>query len=392
MNARALGNVLFLMLARHRSKHLAVFVFSVLLVALVAAVLFLSGAIRRELNSTLEGQADAVVQRMHGGRMIDVPVEWIDGFAAIPGVSQAVPRVFGRYYHEPNGAYFTVVGLDFFAEPTTDRLADLVGKLDLRAFLAGDRMIVGNGVRRFLDQMHYTDSYVFYTPQAVPVEVVVHDVLPDETGLVAGDFVLMEIDLAREVLGVASDRATDIVLDVPNELEGDAVMGKIIQQHYDVRVIQKKELDEGYRNLFNTRSGIFLVLYLIVLAAFTLILYQRYSLITGSDRHEIGILRATGWSIGQVIVLKMLESFTVALAAYFLGVILAYGYVFGLGGPLLASIFVGFQNLPADFSAGRMVDPGVLGLLFLFFIAPFLAAVLVPVWRVAVVDPCEALK
>ena len=156
--------------------------------------------------------------------------------------------------------------------------------------------------------------------------------------------------------------------------------------------IQKKEIAESYRNLFNLRGGVFLILYLIVSAAFTLILYQRYSLITGPDRREIGILRATGWSIQEVITLKVMESLVVALAAYFLGVILAYGYVFGLGAPLLGAVFVGFQNLPTELVLGRTVDPDRLVLLFLYFVVPFLAAVLVPVWRIAVVDPVEAMK
>lgn len=392
MDARALGNLLFLMLARHRSKHLAVFVFSVVLVALVAAVLFLSGAMRSDLTATLDAQADLVVQRIQGGRMVDLPAGWAAGFAEIPGVGSAVPRVFGRYFHEPNGAYFTIVGIDPFDEPTTGLLAELMDGLDVRAFLEGDRMLIGGGVRRFLDQERYADSYVFRTPRAEPIEVAVHGVLPAPTGLVAGDLAVMKIDLARRILGVAPDQATDIVLEVPNELEGDVVMGKLIQRHYDIRVIQKKEIERGYRQLFNYRGGLFLVLYVIVLAAFTLILYQRYSLITGPDRHEVGVLRATGWSINQVITLKILESLVVAVGAYLLGVVLAYGYVFVLGAPVLTSIFLGFGNLPPVYAPGRTVEPGLLGLLFLFFTVPFLAAVLVPVWRLAVVDPSEVLK
>ena len=392
MNGSAFLNFLFLELARHRSRHVAVFVLSILLVALVGTVLFLSGSIQRDLGATLDDQADIVVQRIRGGKAVDLPAAWAEDFGLIPGVVAAVPRVFGRYFHEPNGVYFTIVGLDFFDDPATDGLTALIDGLDLREFLARDRMIVGGGVRRFLDENHYTNAYTFKTPDALSVEVLVHEVLPESVGLIGNDLVLMEINLARRVLGVEPGSATDIVLEVPNELESDAVMGKLIRRHYDLRVIQKKELTEYYRGLINLRSGAFLVLYIIVLTAFGLILYQRYSLITGSDRREIGILRAVGWSIQDVILLKMAESLFVAVAAYFLGVILAYGFVFGLDAPLLGSIFTGFRNLPVDPALGRSVDPLQLGLLFLFFVAPFLAAVLVPVWRLAVVDPVEAMK
>ncbi len=34
----------------------------------------------------------------------------------------------------------------------------------------------------------------------------------------------------------------------------------------------------------------------------------------------------------------------------------------------------------------------MLTLLFLFFIMPYVAAVLIPVWRIAITDPVEAMK
>ena len=392
MNARTLVDILFLMLLRHRAKHLAVFALSVLVVGLAAAVLFLTEAVQRDLSSTLEEQADVVVQRLRGGRQVDLPVAWADEFSAIAAVDRAVPRVFGRYFHEANGTYFTVVGVDPFDAPASESLGRLIEDLDVREFLSGRRMVVGDRVRQFLLQNRYEDSYTFRTPEAEPIEVEVLDVLPGAADLVGGDLVLMEIGLARRVLGVAADRATDIVLHVPNEMEGDAVMGRLIGLHYDIRVIQKKEIAAGQGRLFQLRGGLFLVLYLVVIAAFLLILYQRWSLITGPERREIGLLRLTGWSIRQVIVLKILESLAVAVSAGCCGVILAYGYVFGLGAPLLVRLFLGFGNLDGALHLGRAADPAGVGLLLLFFTVPFLAAVLVPVWRLAIVDPVEALK
>ena len=164
MNPRALADTLFLMLLRHRGRHAAVFALSVLVVGLAAAVLFLTGAVQRDLDSTLDEQADLVVQRMRGGRAVDIPVEWADEFAAIPAVGAAVPRVFGRYFHEPNGIWFTVVGVDPFEEATSERLGRLIEGLDVRAFLAGESMIVGPRVRRFLAGEELKPDYVVSSP------------------------------------------------------------------------------------------------------------------------------------------------------------------------------------------------------------------------------------
>lgn len=388
----AFWNHLFLSLHRHRARHLAVAVMSFLIVSLLCSVLFVGLALRRDTLDTLDGQADLVVQRVRGGRAVDLPAAWAQDFATIPGVGAAVPRVYGRYFHEPNSTYFTVVGLDPFDKRAGAAFADLFAAVDLRAFLTGRNMIVGSGVAAFLADNHYTGSYDFVTPGAERVEVSVFGRFPADSGLFTSDLVLMEIDLAREVLGVGPQAATDIALSVPNELEYEGVMAKLIGRQYDIRVLQKTELATAFENMLNFKGGIFLLMYLAVAGTFALILYQRYSLISGAERRQIGILRAVGWSTGDVIGLKLAETLAVALAAFLAGVLFSYLYVFYLQAPGLSAVFVGSGNLPIDFRLGRHLDMGLLAMVFLMFMVPFTAAVLVPVWRAAVTEPVEAMK
>lgn len=392
MPGSAFLNFLFMLIMRHRGKHLAVFIISILMVFLVGTVMMVTESLRQDMKLTLDDQADVVVQRIRAGKVVDLPTDWAYGLAGIEGVTAALPRVFGRYFHEPNGAHFLVVGIDPFDTQAAGSLQELVDGLDLRAFLDGDNMIVGPAVRRFLTENHYQGEYIFKTPDSESVPVRIMGVFSSESGLLSADLVVMNQGLARRVLGMAPDMATDIALLVPNELEWDAVMAKAISRHYDIRVVLKRELATAYENLFNYQGGVFLLLYAIALATFMLILYQRYSMITGADRREIGILRAVGWSIRDVIVLKVAESLVVAVAAYLAGVILSYVYVFWLDAPLLREVFLGFGNLPQDISLSRTLNPGLLGLLFLLFMLPYTATVLVPVWRVAVTEPFEAMK
>ncbi len=385
-------NFLFLSLHRNRARHLAVMLMATLVVTLLCSVMFLASAIDRDVSRTLDLQADVIVQKVRGGKSVDLPVDWALDFADIPGVRAAVPRVFGRYFHEPNGRYFTVVGVDPFDVQTSKNLQDLVDGIDLKAFLKGPNMIVGHGVRDFLQANHYEHKYDFITPLQKRIEVNITDTFPAGSDLFTNDMIIMEIDLARRVLGIATEEATDIVLWVPNELEGDSVMYKLIQQRYDIRVIQKKEIATAFNNLFNYRGGIFLLLYLTVLVTFVLILYQRHSMITGPDRRQIGILRAVGWGIRDVISLKVWENVAVALTAFLVGVLVSYVYVFIFGAPGLNAVFLGHGNLPVNFALSRGIDLGLLSLLFLFYMVPFIASVLIPVWRVAITEPVEAMK
>ncbi len=385
-------NFLFLLLQRHRVKHAAVFVIATTIVSLFSSVMFLSGALQKDIAITLDDQADFIVQKIRGGKVVDAPADWAQDFSGIEGVRAALPRVYGQYFYEPNGTYFTVVGVDLFDTQVSRNLEKLVAGLNIKEFMAGNNMIIGSGVQKFLADLRYTDSFVFKTPDQGSIEVSIFAALASDSDLVSNDLVVMEIDLARQVLGLDSGMATDIILYVPNELEGDSVMVKIIQKHFDLRVIQKKEIATAYKNLFNYKGGVFLLLFMVVLVTFVLILYQRYSMITGSDRREIGILRSVGWSIKDVITLKVSESLVVALGAFLLGVTLAYGFVFFLHAPLLGAVFFGFANLPVDFSLTRSIDLRMISLLFLFFMVPFTSAVLVPVWRIAIIDPVEAMK
>ncbi len=385
-------NFLFLLVERHKNKHIAVFLISTLLVALLASFFFLAASIKHDALHALREQPDFTVQKMEAGRSVDIETDRIARYADIKGVSYVAPRVFGRYFTPDRHHYFTIVGVDFFDEQQVCWIAKLFKEIDIKAFLSKKQMIVGTGVKRFLSEHYYENDYHFTTPNGKTVKVAIFDTLPAAQNLIASDLVLMDIELARTILGVAPDKATDIILTVPNPMEQDNIKFKLLGLDFDTRIITKASLEKAYENLFNYKGGIFLLLFLITLVTFMLILFQRYSMVGSAERREIALLRAVGWSIKDVIRLKLSESLTVALLAFGIGVIAAYLYVFLFQAPLLRAIFLGFGNLPSEVRFTPVIDIGMLVSLFLFFIVPFLSAILIPVWKIAVTDAAEALK
>jgi ABC-type lipoprotein release transport system permease subunit len=146
---------------------------------------------------------------------------------------------------------------------------------------------------------------------------------------------VMPQELAKEILGMGEEEVTDLALNVPNEDEWDNVADKIAAFYYDLRVITKEDIRKSYENLYNYKGGLFLILFLIALTTFVLILYQRFSMVYSSERRQIGLLRALGWSISDVLKLKFYETVIVIVISFVLGVVAAYGFVFILGAPLL---------------------------------------------------------
>jgi len=392
MQNNAFLNFLFLLVFKHRGKHIAIFIISVIIVWLLSSMLFINASIKKDAMLTLKAQPDFVVQKLVGGKSSPIDLNLVEEFSKLRGVSSVVPRVYGRYFTPDEKHYFSIVGVDFFDDILNENLKKLSEKLDIKEFLAKQNMIVGNGVKAYMHDNYYEKDFNFRLPNGEMKKVFIYDSLPKSSSLVGNDLIIMDIENAKEILGIDEDKTTDIVLNVPNDAERDNVKLKLLSLNFDTRVISKDEIKEEYENFFNYKSGLFLLLFIIVFFTFMLILYQRYSMINSSDKKEIAILRSVGWSIKDVLKLKVSETLTVGLFAFVFGVLLAYIYVFILNAPLLRNIFLGFNNLENSTSFTPVFDFGLLSSLFLFFIVPFVASVLIPVWKIAITDPNEAMK
>ena len=385
-------NFLFLLLFTHKSKHLAIFFISILIVFLSSSILFISNTLKKEIFTTLKNQSDFVIQKINSGKSQYTPISWIEDFKEISGVKDVQQRVYGQYYFMPEDAYFTIVGIDLFEEGSSKNIKELLKVLNISEFLQSDSMIIGNGIKKLFDKYKYINSYDFKLFNNDLKEIKIFKDLPQKANLVANDLIIMDINLAKEILNIKEDEATDIVLNVPNNLERANVKDQLILKHSNTRILQKENLKKEYENMFNYKGGIFLILFIVVILTFTLILYQRYSMISLGDKKEIGILKAVGWSIKDILKLKIMENFIVAFMAFIIGIILSYIFVFILNAPILKNIFIGSQNLQNDFIFNANIQIDSLITLFLFFMIPFLSAVLIPVWKVAIIDSTQSMK
>jgi len=391
MKNSAFLHFLTLLLFKQKSKHIGAVLISVIIIFLLSAVLFLSSSLQYSLLSALHKQGDFTVTRIQAGKPANTPVAWIDQILGINGVTHVAPRIYGRYFFAPRENSFLVVGIDFFDEQNNQALQKLLKDVDLKRFLSKDRMLVGEGVRKFLEAHYFKDNFTFKTPKGTFKKVNIYQTLPREADLMANDMIIMPIDLAREIFGLGEDEVTDITFNVPNNAEWDNIITKLHLLFYDVRVIDKREVKKAYENLYNYKGGLFLILYLVTIVTFMLILYQRYSMVYSTERKEIGILRAVGWSIKDILKLKFYENLVIVMISFIIGVVLAYLYVFVLNAPLLSHIFLGGSNLANNVTFVPVVKFGILGSIFLFYAVPFLAAVLIPAWKIAVTPPKEAM-
>ena len=392
MNNQAFLNFLFLQLFRHRSKHLAIFILSTLLLFLLSATLFISTSLQQSTLKTLSGESDFILQKIRAGKATQTPLSWREEIESLRGVSAVGSRIYGRYYLEDAKKYFTIVGVDFFDESVSQNLQKTLSHLDIKTFLQKDQMIVGEGVKTYLQSHYYQEDYTFLTPKGKEKKLPIFTSFPTQTALLTSDTILMSDSNAREILGIDEGYASDIILNVANDAERDNVEFTLKSLHFDARVSAKSDIQKAYKNFFNYKSGLFLLLFMLALFTFMLILYQRFNMVNSSDKKEIAILRMLGWSIKDVLKLKLYETLFIALSAYMLGVVLAYVYVYILDAPWLRDIFLGFGNLVNHVHFQPAIDGGLFLSLFLLFILPFIFAVLFPVWRISITEAYEGMS
>ena len=391
MNSNAFLHFMTLLLFKQKAKHIGAVLISVIIIFLLSTVLFISSSLQQTLLTTLKSQSDFTVSKVQAGKTINTPMDWLNKIEQINGISNIAPRIYGRYFFAPREESFLIVGIDFFDEQSSKELQTLIKGLDLKNFLSVDSMLVGSGVKEFLKRHYYKDTFSFKTPKGSFKKVNIYETLSEQSNFIANDMIIMPIELAREIFAMSENEVTDITFNVPNDAEWDNIIAKLHLLFYDVRVVEKREVQKAYENLYNYKGGLFLILYLVAMVTFMLILYQRYSMVYSTEKKEIGILRAVGWSIKDILKLKFYETAAVVLVSFVLGVVLAYLYVFVLDAPLLSQIFLGGANLPNNLTFTPVVEFGLLGSIFLFYAIPFLAAVLVPAWKIAVTPPKEAM-
>lgn len=378
-------NLIFLLLHKQKTKYISIFILATLTIFLLSTVIFIKSSLQNEILKTLESHNDFIIQKEFGGRIFDIENQLEDRLKNIYGVKNITKRVYGRYKFLSEDIYFTIIGVDF------SNLNKELKNLGLQN-ISKDEMIVGFEVDNLLKKYKYTNYYDFFLPNKEIKKVKIAKVLEKESNIISSDIIILDINLARDILDINRDFSTNIAFDVPNELERANIKQKLQRLDLDLNIIQKEDILKKYETIFNYKGGVFLILYLVVLFAFIMILYQRYSQVSINERKQIAIFKAIGYSVRDIIKIKMSENFVVAFVSYLIGVLLAYFFVFILNAPILKNIFIDFSNIKNDFIIYPYIEFSTFVTLFLFFMVLFLSSVLIPVWKISAINPYESLR
>ena len=377
-----------------RQKYKSFFVTTVftLLTFLLTSIFFITSSIKHELDATVDALPQIIVQKIKAGRHYDIDTDVVDNILGIAGVSDAVARVWGYYYFENAGVNFSVVGVDQFENQYKNSFERIVNRFDFDMLDVNSSMVVGVGVKRVMNDNYYKEYFNFIKPDGTLKKVTLAGTFDGDTSLESNDMIIMPKDIVREIFDIQEDMATDIVVKVANPEEITTIASKIKQIYPDTRIVTSQDLKVSYQNIFDYKSGVFLALFIVSLFTFFIIIYDKSSGLSSEEKREIGILKAIGWRIDDVLKEKFYEAFLISFFAYMLGITLAFVYVYIFQAPILRDIFVGYSQLKTNFELPFVFDIQTLFLVFFLSVPIYIAATIIPSWKVATLEADEVIR
>ena len=217
-------------------------------------------------------------------------------------------------------------------------------------------------------------------------------ILPSDSALVSSDLVLVEESDFRAFFELPPDVWTDVAITVTNPREVKTIAEKAGIKLPRHRFVTRDDMGRSVEALFSWREGLTLALLAGALIAFALLAFDRASGLSAEEKREIGILKAIGWETRDVVAVRLTEGALISGLAFVLGLIGAWLHVFFFSAGLFAPVLTGWATLYPRFALSPSVDALEVFTLAMLTVVPYMAAILVPVWKTASADPDAVMR
>lgn len=358
-------------------------------VALVAAVIFMTEALRGEAERAHAAHPDIVVQKLVGGRPTTISAAEVAKISDIPSVRSVTPRVWGYFFLPSLQGNVTIIGTAKDAKPLTIANGVLSEGRDIAP---GDHeMIAGAELARFLGLRPGDElGLPSWNVDAHALKLV--GTFRSSLDLYTADVLICDEDDARALLDLPRGDATDLAVTLSNTAEARVVARTIAERLPGARVIERDLLARVYHLAYGRRAGFVLGASIPAILALLVLAWDRASGLGPDERKEIAVLKAVGWSTSEVLWAKLFESLLVGASATALGLLLGYAWIFWLGAPGLRPALVGWSVLYPRAALTPAVDLAQLLGISLSVMGPFALLSVVPAWRAATTDPLETMR
>jgi len=367
----------------------------VIVVCLVALLLpFLSGM------AVLEGvKADSLISVQEGadiyltmdmyGRNGVIPLEMAELVKNIEGVVKVIPRAISRIYVGDRLA----VLLGIPVENITETISFIKGRPPMGGeVVIGKRLAedLGVGVGKSVSLGVRIIGIVDGVPYVVRREFNISGIFDARVGIWTSNLILMNL---QDVISLYEMEGfvTDMAIYVKPGYSGK--VSEELQKMNSYFRIQTKELVNAYiERGFNTRGGIFLILYTVAFSIAIPAIAVSSGLGLSERRKEIGIFKALGWRTIDVIEMVFLESIFISLMSVPITFMLSFLWLKILNGVFIAQIFIPGAGIFPPFSVPSLFFPLPVIMAFLLSLVITLVGSISTTWKASIVPPVEAMR
>lgn len=354
---------------------------------LLATLFIVQASIKADISKMTNTLPDIVVQNQKALQPTSIDEKSIDKIVEIYGVSDVNSRVYGKYEYKQSGSTFWIEGIDIFETQKERFLEQFLKKNDL----GSGTMFVSTQLAKKFQQYYYNEYFNFLKP-SLKVKQMEYSQTFKPYRMDKQELCIMSKEDAREIFGYRADEASDIAVYLSNQNELINVVTKLQQIYPNAKMITKEDEQTRMEQLFDYDSGIFITLFIISLFTFFMIIFDKTNGISSSEKKEIGILKALGWRVEDILRVKLYEASIVSLFSYSLGIVLALVYVYLFDGYYIRDIFLNIINVCEIDTLSVTVDLQPLAVVFFLSVPIYIAATLFPAWRVATRDADEVMR
>jgi len=374
---------------RNKIKNIFIITVFTLLVALLSTVFFITTTVEHEMKGRIEYKPDIIVEAYKAGVRSSVDEKLLEKLLEIHGISSGNLRLEGVYDFRAKNVRFYLYGVAPFEEVSDPFIKNILKNEELNS----SNMLVSKDVKELMKQAYYDKYFNFIKPDGSFKKLYIKNYFNIKKRKEFQNLILLDQDALREIFGYKENQGSYIALSVANKNELDFIASKIRLMLPNVKVISKNDLNVSYEKLFNYDSGVFLSLFIISIFTFFIIIYDKANGLSSEEKREIGILKAIGWRVEDVLHAKFYEAALISFFSFTIGFLLAFIYVFILKAPLLGEIFM-HQNLLDihTFNLNIYLELSYSLLIFLLSVPVYIAATLIPSWRVATLDADEVMR
>lgn len=383
-------------LFNNKSNTLAIVIPLSLIIAMVSSVSFYMDGVKKDALLAASYFPDILLQQQVGGRTESLFFgRYEDTLKEIEGIESFSPRAWGYINYTDsadNSKAFIVMGLDPEFIHNGQLIDTAIEKG--RSLRSGDTRqgIVGKALARALD-CEPGDTALITSPdlkRKVPIEVV--GIFDASVQIYTADLLLVDLETARKILGFyESDECSDILVYLHNPAMADDIAEQITTKIDGARPLTKPIMMSLTEQSFGQKSGFFYLIWFILLANIILIAWSLMSQISFGMQKEIGILKAVGWDTGDIMELKTMETFLIGSVSVLNGILAGLVYMLA-DAPGLKRFIIGWTDIYPDFPIPLYIEGATVLLIVALGILPLLAGTVLPVWRIGVIDPDEAIR